>query len=368
MTETEVLDATLQRVSAGGSTRMDFPGISNMAASLAMSLPTTVFLDTSALAGRQYNSDSTAMRAFMRVARERKLKLLIPDPMDGEVRRQTNERIGDLLTALDVARRKAPFLTGWSELLRLGRLGNNAAENIGLFAWSQFLGKLQTEKLLCSTIATAHIITEHQEEAPIKLGEGEKRMETSGASCVAILRDYSARNKCVTAVISEDPDFKYECERFPELMYFNSINAFTELFLADHASIGQIKASVSRSILLLKERARQEVSGLPFVHENRSYRVEQSDIHHVAIVDPRIVSIDSAECTLTFGVEVEATHQVWSPMHGDEARGEMNEISESSGTVRVTLDPVTQRIESISSFELDDTALYIVSELCRAPW
>ena len=231
--DTETLDTTLQRVSAGSPTRMDFPGISNMAANLAMSLPTTVFLDTSALAGQQYNFDSTAMRAFMRVARERKLKLLIPDPMEVEVRRQTNERIGDLLTALDVARRKAPFLAGWSELTRLGRLGKNAAENIGLFAWSQFLGKLQTEKLLCSTIATANIITEHQEGASIRLGEGEKRMGTSDALCVAILRDYSARNKCVTAVISEDPDFKCECDRFSELMYFNSISALTELFLAD---------------------------------------------------------------------------------------------------------------------------------------
>ena len=67
-------------------------------------------------------------------------------------------------------------------------------------------------------------------------------------------------------------------------------------------------------------------------------------------------------------MEVDATHQVWSRMHGDEARGEMNEISETSGTMRLTLDPVTHRIESISSFELDDTALYIISELCRAPW
>jgi len=368
MTDTATLDATLQRVSAGASARMDFPGIGTMAANRAMSLPTTVFLDTSALAGQQYNFDSAAMRSFVRVARERKLKLLIPDPMESEVRRQMNERIGDLLTALDVARRKAPFLAGWSELSRLGRLGKDAAENIGLFAWSQFLGKLQTERLHCSTIATANIITEQQDGASIRLVEGEKRMEASDALCAAILRDYSARNKCVTAVISEDPDFKCECDRFSELMYFNSISALTELFLADHASIGQIRASVSRSAVLLEERARQEVSRLPIVHENRSYRVEQSEIHHVALVDPHIVSIDPSECTLTFGVEVDATHRVWSQMHSDEARGKMNEISESSGTARMTLHPVTQRIESIASFELDDTALYVISELCRAPW
>jgi indole-3-glycerol phosphate synthase len=367
MIETETLDATPQRVSAARPARIDVPGISNVAARPAMSLPTAVFLDTSALAGQRYNVDSTAMRAFIRVARERKLKLLIPDPMEIEVRRQTNELIGDLLTALDIARRKAPFLAGWSELSRLGRLGKNAAENIGLFAWSQFLGMLETEKLLCSTIATANIISEYQEGASIMPGRGEKRRRTSDALCVAILRDYSARNKCVTAVISEDPDFKGECDGISDLMHLHSISALTELFLADRAEIEQIKASVLRSVHLLEERARQEVSEMPFVHENRSYRVERSDIRHVAIVDPRIVSIDSTECTVTFVVEVRATHQLRSQMHRDDGRGEISEISESSGTVRLTLAPETQRIESISSFELDDTALYILSGLCRAP-
>src|SRR4029453_15002368 len=220
-----------------------------------MVLPRTVFLDTSALAGQQYNFSSTAMRSFMKVARERDLKLLIPDPMEREVQRQIIERIGDLLTSLDLARRKAPFLAEWSELTRLKHLSKPAAVNIGMFAWSQFLAKLETEKLSCSTISRP---------------DGKATCEKA---CYAeILRDYSARSGCVTAVVSEDPDFKFECDRFPELLYFNSVSALTELLLSDQASIWRIRSFVARSVPLLEGEPRERVFRMPFVHENRSYR------------------------------------------------------------------------------------------------
>ena len=78
-----------------------------------MSLPSAVFLDTSVLAGQQYNFASTALASFVPVAKERALKLLLPDPTEREIVRQIKERSQEALQALEEARRRAPFLAKW---------------------------------------------------------------------------------------------------------------------------------------------------------------------------------------------------------------------------------------------------------------
>jgi hypothetical protein len=84
-----------------------------------MSVPTAVFLDTSVLAGQQYNFNSTAFASFIAVAKEKKLPLLLPDPTKREIMRQIAERSVAALRALEEARRRAPFLMKWQHFPKL---------------------------------------------------------------------------------------------------------------------------------------------------------------------------------------------------------------------------------------------------------
>jgi hypothetical protein len=78
-----------------------------------MSLPSAVLLDTSVLAGQQYNFGSVAMSSFVPAAAAKKIVLLLPAPTEQEILNQIDERSKEALQALETAKRKAPFLEKW---------------------------------------------------------------------------------------------------------------------------------------------------------------------------------------------------------------------------------------------------------------
>ena len=78
-----------------------------------MTLPQSIFLDTSVFAGQQYNFGSIALSSFVEVAKEKGLSLLLPAPTESEIERQIKSRSDEALKALEEARRKAPFLKKW---------------------------------------------------------------------------------------------------------------------------------------------------------------------------------------------------------------------------------------------------------------
>ena len=80
-----------------------------------MSVPTTIFLDTSILDEQNYNFASAEMLAFIEVVKGKKLTLLLPDPTEREINRHIKERSDAVVNALGNAKRIAPFLAKWKE-------------------------------------------------------------------------------------------------------------------------------------------------------------------------------------------------------------------------------------------------------------
>lgn len=78
-----------------------------------MSIPTAAFLDTSILDGQGYNFSSKALSTFAPACKQRGVKLLLPTPIESEIRRHIKKRSKDALEALEAARRQAPFLSKW---------------------------------------------------------------------------------------------------------------------------------------------------------------------------------------------------------------------------------------------------------------
>lgn len=75
-----------------------------------LSVPTTIFIDTSVFDESMYNFESASMVAFKGSIAESEITLLLPDPTQREIRRHMHERADAAVATLEAAARKTPFL------------------------------------------------------------------------------------------------------------------------------------------------------------------------------------------------------------------------------------------------------------------
>lgn len=140
-----------------------------------MSLPTSVFLDTSVFAGQQYNFASAALASFVPVATKHSLAVLLPDPTEREIRRQIEERSQDALNALEEARRRAPFLAKWEHFpQKTSTITNWKVRHVAFQEWKAFLEQFNVQKLNYTDIDVAEVMRWYDRVIP-PFREGKKR-------------------------------------------------------------------------------------------------------------------------------------------------------------------------------------------------
>ena len=184
-----------------------------------MSIPTAVFIDTSIFDGQSYNFSSTALSTFVPACQKRKLKLLLPDPTEREIRRHLNQLSNDAAALLDKARRTAPFLLNskvFAPTVHVHTLSLTAA-----LEWRRFLTQFDVVRLDYESVAMKVVMNWYDSSVP-PFGPGAKRKDFPDALAVAMLEAYAAQNACYIAVVSSDTDMRKACDRFPSLMYFHS--------------------------------------------------------------------------------------------------------------------------------------------------
>lgn len=339
-----------------------------------MSLPTAVFLDTSVLAGQQYNFSSTALTTFIPLAKKHSLKLLLPEPTESEVVRQIRERSQEALKALEDARRRAPFLAKWKHFppKQNTHMTDWEVMRIAKAEWSDFLENFDLLKLDYSAVNLKTVMHWYDRITP-PFREGKKRKEFPDAFAIAIIEAHARKAGDTIAVVSEDTDMKLACDRFSSLLYFKSLPALTELLLSDSEKLDKIRASLLEDISALEEAAHEAVEGLEYYHTDRDYKIKRTKLHGVSIHDVRVVAIGAGECTLTFDCELEAEHLLewneWDHYRDDyhEEEGWVIERSPFSGTAKVALDPKTGSISEVTYFDLE-TGDIEVQENPRRRW
>lgn len=331
-----------------------------------MSLPTAVFLDTSVLAGQQYNFASTALASFVPMAARHSLDLLLPDPTEREIQRQINERSREALEALEAARRHAPFLAKWKHFPEKvsGAFADWEVRRIALNEWSAFLSQFKVQKLGYDGLDVTEVMGWYDKVTP-PFREGKKRKEFPDAFAIAILAAHATKKKAVIAVVSEDTDFKLACDRYSSLLYFKSLPALTELLLTDPQHIEQIRTTVLKDAAALDESISQAVSDLVVVHTDTDYDVDETKVAGVSISELRVVAIGSRECTLTFegGAELE-NHLIWrewDPDREEDLYGKkwVIETVPVSGTLKVSIDPEKHQITDVVFTTLDQEFLEV---------
>ncbi len=339
-----------------------------------MSLPSAVFLDTSVFAGQQYNFASTALASFVPVARERALKLLLPDPTEREIVRQIKERSQHALQALEEARRRAPFLAKWKHFppRTSSPMTDWEVMRVAMAEWQEFLKQFELIKLDYAGIDPKKVMQWYDSVSP-PFREGKKRKEFPDAFAVAILETYARQHDSFIAVVSEDNDFKLACDRFSSLLYFKSLPTLTELLLTDPAKTEKLRDAILEDVSVLENALFEEADGLEYYHQDSDYKVGRSKIHGASITEVRIVALGAGECTLTFDAEVEAEHLLqwneWDDEH-EEAEEEQMWVLETapvSGTAKVSLDLSANSIKDITSIETDIAEIE-VTENPRRRW
>jgi hypothetical protein len=339
-----------------------------------MSLPSAVLLDTSVLAGQQYNFGSVAMSSFVPAAAAKKIVLLLPAPTEQEILNQIDERSKEALQALETAKRKAPFLEKWEHFpkVRPDAASSWQVTRHAQKEWRAFLKRFELQRLGYEGVNLAEIMKWYGQILP-PFREGKKRKEFPDAFSIAIVSDWAKKHATAVAVVSEDSDFQLACERFPSLLYFRSLPELTELLLTPDGDVTALRAAVLSSTDALDEAILEAARELPAIHDDFEYDIVESEILTAHSIDVRIVAIGRRECTLVFEAAVEGQYDLkWTGYdhERDEESEEQGTIIESfhvSGTAKAQLDAKTSSISAITYVSINDNFLEVTEQL-RHRW
>lgn len=335
-----------------------------------MSLPTAVFLDTSILAGQQYNFASAALTSFIPVATQKKLSLLLPDPTKREIMRQISERSVEALRALEDARRRAPFLTKWSHFPKLpdSRYGDWEVKRVAVSEWQVFLKQFVVVELGYEGVRLETVMSWYDAaRAPFK--EGNKRKEFPDAFAIAALAAYAEKTRTYIAVVSADADFKAACDRFPYLLHFGSLPALTELLLGEDQAVDATREVVLGDQSLLEEAIAGEADSLGFYHYDSRFKdIDSGDIDHAEAEEIRVVGLGGRDCTVTFDAAIYFSVRLHWTEH-DSYDGEPREMSERvrdhapiSATAKLRIKSDRAGVEEVTFIELDQGEVEVTRE------
>jgi len=339
-----------------------------------MSTPTAVFLDTSVLAGQQYNFASTALSTFIPVVQKVGLKFLLPDPTEREVRRQIRERSREALDALDNARKRAPFLAKWRGFPSSTSEGIDSWEvtTVAVREWNSFLANFDLVKIGYEGL-DVKLVMDWYDQVRAPFGAGKKRKEFPDAFAIAILAAYATKHGCFIAVVSEDRDFKLACERYPNLLHFQSLPRLTELLLSEEDSLAKYHIAIEAKLDELSTAIMEQMEIVHFYHADRSFEIRDTDLSFPTVQEINVVAIGDNECTITFEAEFDSEHELeWVEDNGpddypDTIRRHVSETFSLAGSAKMRFDPKTNEMAEITYVSIDDEE-FCVSRTPRGYW
>lgn len=303
-----------------------------------MSVPTTVFIDTSIVRGQAYNFESKAINLFLSAAATRKLTLLLPDATAREMRKQISARSDAAINALKKAYQEAPFLLKSEKWPTMpGFAASWELFSIGVGEWEKFMRNFALIRLPVEDVTLREVMEWYDSQRP-PFGP-RKQKEFPDAFALSSILAFAKREHVSIAVISGDSDFANASSRFSELVYFPSLPAFTEALLSNDKRVGLVKSIFERDSSFLTAAIGEKFEELPFYPaEERDGEVEDVQISAVELEDVHVVAIGDKECTVSFEAKVDFSAHVQfddaSTAVVDSSEGIFMPLHRFSGTVK----------------------------------
>jgi hypothetical protein len=340
-----------------------------------MSAPKILFVDTSIFDGQKYNFGSSIMSAFLEAIKGKKPVLLLPDPIEREVKRHIKERSDEVLRALKAARKEAPFLIKWDAWPEKKNKYELAYELKGIAEkeWTDFLLNFDVQRLGYEDVDLKQMM-DWYDNVRAPFGLGEKRKEFPDAFAVAALLAYAKKTKFTVAVVSCDTDFTSACGLYTELLHYPSLQALSEAFLEGDERVEKIKELLEDDVAGISGKINEEFPELTFYpEEDYGGDVSDVEIDEIEFKAFNVMGLGNAECTVAFCAKVkysayveyddpdtaivDSSEDVFIPLH--EYRGTVSDSAEITGVVKLTVNSSWEAIEGMSLFAIDDSDIVV---------
>lgn len=334
-----------------------------------MSVPTTIFIDTSIFDGFQYNFRSASVKAFRETVSEDSLTVLLPDPVNRELRRHIAERSASAIAGLKRSARDEPFLYKMSDWPLHSRNQSQLKAEINRVANQQldeFLGQGKLVHLGYEGVDLSEVMDWHDKKEP-PFSE-KKNREFSDAFALAALNYYHEKTGENIAVVAEDPDFKRACSNSSHLHFFPSLVSYSQALSNQDDRTAALRTALLNSEEMLLGKIGEEFESAGFYHEDND-DAEICDVRPTGFEEfaYAIIGFGEDSCTVVFDVDVSFTAHVsfddlesaikvdgfLFPLHS--FSGDVNEIVSVSGTLKLKTAENGAMIETVELVELDDS-------------
>ncbi len=281
-----------------------------------MATPTAICLDTEVFERLNFNFSATTLQEFVKLCKERGVKLLVPGPIKDEISRHMLERAEELGAALDKlehdAQRKFAFLESWERFPKAQKEVNRRSRLRRLCndVWDAFAGQITVDHLTYQGVSLGSIMSKyHLMMAPF--APGEKRKEFPDAISLAILDLYARKHSTTVAVVSNDSGMKAGCDGYQNLLHFPSLPKLVESFLAEDDRVDLYVNLINASLDDLNEVLAQEVKDYcSFHHDDRTFTKERDVLHGVEVGSFDVIGLGINECTIAFSAGFESEHEL----------------------------------------------------------
>jgi len=307
------------------------------------------------------------------------LTLLLPDPTSREINRHISERAKSVITYLETAQHKAPFLNKlkiWPLNIKTGPFLEWEIQKIAKTGFNNFISLFNVKKLGYEKINVDEVMNWYEEKkAPF--GDGKKGREFPDAFALAAIKEYAIKNKIDVAIISRDKDFEQACDSYTYLYHYDSLAEYIEAINSVDERTKLIHEVIERDKDKIAKIISEKFPNRTFyVEANWEGDADDIQVENVEIQELHIVGIGNRECTIAFEAEVSYSAYVSYDdlstavyissedfyMALDVIKGTVMEIAYVTGIVKIKLSSDRNSIYKINILEIDQDSIAVMNE------
>ncbi|MBN2702870.1 MAG: DUF4935 domain-containing protein [Pontiellaceae bacterium] len=269
-----------------------------------MDMPEHVFLDTNIYEQKLFNFSGKSFVRLLEHCREDTVDLLLPHPIELEIRRHIQEICKAKIDGMNkhlVKNRILMFYKPIQDALVERELNAQLFIDDIISKLDAFLAESKAVRLDYSNVDIGEVMGQYDGNVP-PFGEGDKRKEFSDAFAMEILRHHPSEQ---IAVISTDQDIEKTCGGVGKFLYFKSLEEYL-------AYVQKARSKHYDAVLELL-RVNEQTINDALSHEflNRGFHVEEDDgdgefcdieINSVEYHETDIIDLDYDQVTFTFNI------------------------------------------------------------------
>lgn len=237
--------------------------------------------------------------------------MVIPLNIEAEIVRHLADRAAEAVTALESARRKAPFLARWPNwpLKKDEAILKDELNAIAQGDYRRFKENFSIVMLDYKGVDIAEVMTWY-EQARAPFGTGKKRKEFPDAVAIQALVSLARSEQLKIAVVSTDNDFRDACSFHNELVFFGSVAALTEALLGEEALVLQARSLVDRHQEEIIEAVGDRFPSLDFFPAaNPDGKAADIFVERVTLANFSILEISKDEAKVAFDASI--SYSAW---------------------------------------------------------